>query len=487
MTTTIATVADIHHGPKASGHGSSFKATDEALPRTRALVAHVNDLKAVDHTLNLGDLIEHAGTDAAADRNAMIAGLNVLGSLKTPCHHVAGNHDLMNLSEAVVAELFKREALHFSTDLGDHHLIVLHSRAGQRDGSQISVDSAQLKWLEQELIRTEKPTIVAVHHPLSDQDLSNNRWFAEHPQCALIQNRDEIRSLLQRHGNVIAVLNGHTHCNSLELHDGIPYVTQNSLVERIGTQGLVANTHGLVTLKDAQFGMEIFGNDSTISSHEEIARRLGDTYDSIAQSYRENTAAYGQAECNEFDRLAAMRGKRSNLCVVDYGCGPARDANHFMGWGYNYVGVDASREFIRHGRAAYPTAQFHHGDFATLRLTPNSADIAWHSSSLQHVRRDTLPQVLEQAYNTLKPGGLFYAHYRSGEGDSIQISGEYGRPIARPISLYGEAEMQAALRQAGFEIVRSWTFDHQYPGLKGTTVKYKSKVIARKPESGAAL
>ena len=144
--------------------------------------------------------------------------------------------------------------------------------------------------------------------------------------------------------------------------------------------------------------------------------------------------------------------------------------------------MDASTEFLRHARAAVPDGTFYQGDFAEVNVPKNSASVAWHSSSLQYVKREALPATLQKAFDTLKPGGIFYAHYRSGQGESIQISSEYGTPIARFIALYEEAEMNKALQDCGFEIMDSRVFDHKYSGLKGKTVKYKSKVIARKPE-----
>ncbi len=482
MTTTIATTADIHHKRNAEENNTDRKLTDQGMSAAESFVEHVNDLQVVDHAINLGDSIQHTGYNAGKDQRNFQEVTGTLGNLKVPCHSIAGNHDLMNLSEFVVANMLGRQSLNFSTDLGEHHLIALHSRATKRNGGDITIDAGQLQWLDDELARIDKPVMVITHHPLSDQDLSSNYWFADHPDKALVADRDAVRSIIEQRGNVIAVLNGHTHCNSLELHDGIPYVTQNSPVENINGSGLAAATHGLVTLKGAQFGMEIFGNDTSILTHSDITESLGKTYDSVAKKYMEKTAPYGKPECDEFDKVAALVGDRSNLRVVDFACGPARDASHFMSRGYNYVGVDASAEFIKHGRSTYPDAEFHHGDFATLELPKASADIVWHSSSLQHVEHRMLGQALQRAYDTLKPGGYFYAHYRSGQGESIQISTEYETPIARFIALYEENEMNQALKDVGFEIVESRTFDHQYPGLKGTTVKYKTKVFARKPE-----
>jgi ubiquinone/menaquinone biosynthesis C-methylase UbiE len=227
--------------------------------------------------------------------------------------------------------------------------------------------------------------------------------------------------------------------------------------------------------------MELMGNNPMLS-HADIAGKMATAYDSIADAYRRETAQYGKPETDEFDKIAAMLPAHAKKVIVDYACGPARDAGHFQASGFKYIGVDVAPAFLRHARQAVPDGEFYQGDFAEVRLPANTASIAWHSSSLQHAKRDVLPLVLKNAFDALEPGGLFYAHYRSGKGESIQISTEYGHPIARFIALYEEAEMNDALQKAGFEILDTQTFDHKYSGLKGQTVKYKSKVIARKPE-----
>jgi hypothetical protein len=92
-----------------------------------------------------------------------------------------------------------------------------------------------------------------------------------------------------------------------------------------------------------------------------------------------------------------------------------------------------------------------------------------------------LRDVLRKVFDTLEPNGIFYCHYRSGAGESLSISTEYGRPIARFIALYTEHEMGQAMRDVGFEVLEHNTFDHKYDGLKGTVVQYKTRTWARKP------
>ena len=217
------------------------------------------------------------------------------------------------------------------------------------------------------------------------------------------------------------------------------------------------------------------------NSPAEIARSLANTYTRIAPVYAERTAQYGAPEHEQFDRLLTKLRPNHTRRVVDFGCGQGRDVAHYARQGYSTIGVDASEGLIQIAKRLNPEANFIAADFAAADIPPNSAAIVIHNSSLQHVPKSELVRVLKKAYDVLEPGGVFYAHYRSGEGESLSISTEYDTPIARFIALYTEQEMQEALRQAGFIEMRSDTFDHQYSGLKGETVKYKTRTWAIKP------
>jgi SAM-dependent methyltransferase len=173
-----------------------------------------------------------------------------------------------------------------------------------------------------------------------------------------------------------------------------------------------------------------------------------------------------------------------------------------MSQGFEYVGVDVSKEFIRIAQKNNPEASFHHADFASVRLPRNFASIAWFSSSLQHVGRDALLKVLTKAWDVLVPGGLLFAHYRTGAGEGIATTHEYcGFPVERYLVHYTPREMEIALKKACFapmtEILpfmleaaqdtnhvmlkgASLTYFAGYRAERSSVVRYKSITCARK-------
>ncbi len=100
-----------------------------------------------------------------------------------------------------------------------------------------------------------------MHHSAADQDLRGNRWFEGRAHVCLVRERRKIRALLEAHGDVRAVFNGHLHWNHLDLIAGIPYVTVQSLIENLDDDapGRAAAAHAVVRVSDRRIVVEIEG------------------------------------------------------------------------------------------------------------------------------------------------------------------------------------------------------------------------------------
>jgi SAM-dependent methyltransferase len=496
--TIFQVVTDAHCGSSAVGHGASRKLTHLAAPTLQNILEVGATQFNPSFRLDLGDLIEHnpgsnPAESARIDTENFRRALGIFSRHDIPTHHCIGNHPLMSATEAMLLKELHRAAPYYSFDIGDHHIVMLHSRfthpqttPEHQSGSGIYIDEDQIRWLTRDLQTTEKPTVVCCHHPLCDYDLTGNVWFEGYPQCALTENRFELQQIFAESEKVVAVIGGHIHVNDLMMDRfGTPHIALQSLSENFRDDGTPAGTFGIGTLRGRSFNFEIYGRDLTLrnglGSPNEIAQSLAQTYSSIADVYARKTAEYGAPECEQFDKIMQMLPASHSGVVVDFGCGQGRDVAHYQRRGFRVIGVDAAEGLIRIAERLNPEARFLVSDFADAAIEPNSAAIAIHNSSLQHVPKSELPRVLRKAFEVLEPGGILYCHYRSGQGESLSISTEYDRPIARYMALYTQAEMEAAGTDAGFEVLRSDTFDHQYSGLKGITVKWKSRTWFRKP------
>lgn len=260
---TLGFVSDLHYGPEARFNGRLRKLTAHAADLTAAAVASL-DAAGVDALVNLGDDIEDESH--ALDLERYRACQSVLRAAKAPVINVAGNHDTIHLKarellDAWNGSLGAPTRLHYSFDHGSWHLVVLHTV--ERRDTDVHVASEQLRWLRDDLAATTRPTVVLMHHSASEQELEDSRWFSKAPHLALVDNRAELRAVLEASGVVRAVFNGHLHRNHCDVIRGIPYVTFQSMVENLDDDapGRPAATWAVARLSASRIVVRVRGND----------------------------------------------------------------------------------------------------------------------------------------------------------------------------------------------------------------------------------
>ena len=257
---TIALVTDLHFGPEARFAGKLRKLTAHAGDLTRAFVERMNREIHPDLVCNLGDDIEDEGPDK--DRARYAECQSILRGCDAELVNVAGNHDTIHLSPADLRRAWGKEAegeLYSSFDRAGFHFVVLHTQ--ERKDHDVSIGEAQLQWLAGDLAAHPQPTIVLMHHSAADQDLRHNRWFEGLPHICLVRERRKIRALLEGHGEVRAVFNGHLHWNHLDVIGGLPYVTLQSLIENLDDDapGRAAAVHAVVRVSAKRIVVEVEG------------------------------------------------------------------------------------------------------------------------------------------------------------------------------------------------------------------------------------
>lgn len=257
---TIALVTDLHFGPEARFAGKLRKLTAHAGDLTRAFVARMNDVVHPDLVVNLGDDIEDESREADRARYAECVGL--LRGCRAELVNVAGNHDVVHLDKDELLSIWGRAPggeLYASFDRAGWHFVVLHTR--ERKDHDVSLGEEQLAWVAEDLKAHPGPTIVLMHHSAADQDLTGNRWFEGSPHICLVRERRKLRALLEAHGEVRAVFNGHLHWNHLDVIAGIPYVTLQSLIENLDDDapGRAAAAHAVVRLSKKRIVVEVEG------------------------------------------------------------------------------------------------------------------------------------------------------------------------------------------------------------------------------------
>lgn len=264
----FAIINDIHYGPYNAGYlnGVQRKLTSQSQKLLEEFVTKMNNDVKPAFVVNLGDSIEDVN-DRTEDMKAFTMVKNTLSTLKMRCYYLIGNHDVRTLAENEVAELLGYERMYYSFDYEDFHYIALsftitgdHTTV-LKDISSV-IPERQLQWLQNDLASTSKDAVVFEHYGLADNDMKGNFWFEKEPHYALLTNRQEVRSILEKSGKVKAVFNAHQHWNSMNVHNNIPYFTVTSLVENTNNDGTASEAHTVVEITKKDIQVLVNGNDS---------------------------------------------------------------------------------------------------------------------------------------------------------------------------------------------------------------------------------
>jgi SAM-dependent methyltransferase len=143
------------------------------------------------------------------------------------------------------------------------------------------------------------------------------------------------------------------------------------------------------------------------------------------QFYRLNAEAYARREITSrrtrLDKFLA--DLPPGAAILELGCGAGSDSADMLAGGFDVTPSDGSPELAelasrRLGRPV-KTLLFH--ELAELEAYHG----VWANACLLHVPRAELAQVLTLIFRALKPGGAFYASYKTGDGDGRDTLNRY--------------------------------------------------------------
>lgn len=252
----FAILTDIHLGPEGYYKGVLRKINKDVKFFLNDFVDEMDNNVKPEFVVVLGDLVED--DNEINDKNNIDYIVKLLMKLECPIYYVAGNHDLKNISEDELTKLFNQGNLYYSFDSDSFHFIVLFSKV--LEDETIWIPDEQIEWLKQDLDKTDKKSIIFVHHGLADQDLTGNPWFEGKSEECLIANRKEIRNIFSKSNKVIASFNSHLHWDKQDVYENIPYFTIQSLTENEDDKGIASETHAVANIEDNKINVEIKGN-----------------------------------------------------------------------------------------------------------------------------------------------------------------------------------------------------------------------------------
>lgn len=208
-----------------------------------------------------------------------------------------------------------------------------------------------------------------------------------------------------------------------------------------------------------------------------ILTKTQTSYDAVAAEYAEQykdemDKKPFDREC--LDRLAREVGTLGPIC--DLGCGPGQIARYLHRQGADTLGVDLSPQMIAEASRLNPEIPFHVGNMLSLP----DRDESWGGIAafycIIHIPRAQVVDALREMKRVLKPGGVLLVTFHVG-AEVLHVDEYYEKPVDLDFAFYQPEEMEAWLKEAGFELEETLVRD---PNPAVEYVSRRAYLFARK-------
>lgn len=229
----MAMARDVKFVQITDSHFSSSSAeyTQREVERSQEVLQNtikdINTIADLDFVVFTGDNIDTANSD---DLKKF---LKIANGLKSPYYIVIGNHEVFKSQKLDKLE-YMRIVRQYSKSCKPHSANYIFQKNGITffvvDGAKEVIPGPSgyykkdtLKWLDKNLLKHKKDTVVILQHfPIVEPYY--NRTHTTY-------NVKDYENVLKKHKNVIAIFSGHYHANAEKMVDGIYHVSTPALVE----------------------------------------------------------------------------------------------------------------------------------------------------------------------------------------------------------------------------------------------------------------
>ncbi|MGH7455391.1 MAG: metallophosphoesterase [bacterium] len=253
---TFGMVTDVHYADKDMRIDRYYR---DSIAKLEQCVGAFNESNLA-FAVMLGDFIDKA-PDRAVELEYLKTMRQVFSQYAGDKHFALGNHDLARLSKAeYLAHCGAVSPLsYYSFDAGGYHFVILDANfrsdetayeAGNFKWVDAFIPVAEQEWLAQDLRNANgMKTIVFVHQNLHDESSPYG-----------VKNAKTVRRLLEKSGNVLAVMQGHDHKGAYAKINGIHYFTLKALVDGATLKN---NSYAIVTMaKSGRVKISGFGRET---------------------------------------------------------------------------------------------------------------------------------------------------------------------------------------------------------------------------------
>lgn len=270
---SFAVATDIHWSSSnsISDFGRMYKYTDRLLTD---VVTAINE-ERVNFSLLLGDLTDNG---LAYEFDNVTKRLN---NLDRPFYPVIGNHDKSEGAWITEWARLGQGNSTYSFNFSGWHFIILDS-VNDSDPAQGIITPDIMKWLEDDLRAHETmPSIICLHFLVNDVP-GLTELCAISGSNPYIDNNNEFKLMLKDYTNVVAVLSGHGHLNSITYNNNITFIETASVIQypitydiyRVYDYGFIKTQHKLYQDLD----ISELSRETAINYLNDIYPDLGDHY-----------------------------------------------------------------------------------------------------------------------------------------------------------------------------------------------------------------
>jgi len=217
--TLLVQITDTHILPR----GELLYGTVDTAVHLRECVAEINAMDPQpDLVMITGDLVEKPSDDTYSHFDELIA------PLKAPVYLIPGNHDDPLVMEHHFGGTAMFPGVHpcyqYAIDDYEFRILALNSHF---DGSELpDYGDRRLHWLENALEKSDKPTLIAIHHPpmktgIEFIDMVGPEWY---------QGLGEV---LSHHPQVQLIICGHGHVDLYGRLGSIPVYMAGSMAHQL--------------------------------------------------------------------------------------------------------------------------------------------------------------------------------------------------------------------------------------------------------------
>jgi SAM-dependent methyltransferase len=168
-----------------------------------------------------------------------------------------------------------------------------------------------------------------------------------------------------------------------------------------------------------------------------------DYYNKHAEKWLENHTFNKQSFrgklVNEFKKLLS-KGK-----ILEIGCGPGIDAKLLINDGFEYVGIDASKESINLAKKLNFGGEFIEMLVENLKFPKNNFDGFWSSATLLHIPKNKIEKVLNNIRKVCKVGAIGLITLKRGTNEGEE------KETGRWFAFYEKNEFEKLLIKTGMK------------------------------------